>query len=163
MLEFLSTQEWLAVLRIMVGLWWLKSVWHKDYPDFVQGGKESGMMSWTNKLLDNHPSDAVANAIRPIMNASPTIFPYLIVLGELAVGIGLTFGLLTPIAALVAIFLNLNYLIVAGVRPENYSANPGYLGEQGQNYNMIAAEIIIFATGAWAVWSLDAALGWFPV
>ncbi len=154
---FLTIEHWLAFLRIGVGLWWIKSVFHKEYPKFVR----TGMMSWTNTLLDNHPSPAVAGVIRRIINFQPAVFPYLIVIGELAVGIGLTFGLLTPIAALVALLLNVNYLVVAGVKPRDFSVNNCFRVEQGQNWVMIIAEIVIFATGAWSVWSLDRAFGLF--
>jgi thiosulfate dehydrogenase [quinone] large subunit len=96
-----------------------------------------------------------------LINLSPTVFPYAVVLGELAVGIGLTFGFLTPISAVVAIFMNLNYLVTAGVKPKDISVNPCFRVEQGQNIAMIAVELLIFAAGAWSVWSIDALLGVF--
>lgn len=163
--EQMTIEHWLAVLRIGIGLWWLKSVWHKEYPKFVK----SGMMTWTNSLLDNHPVPAYAGIIRRIINISPTVFPYLIVLGELAVGIGLTFGLFTPLSAIVALLLNINYITVSGVKPTDYdekkweSVNACFRVDQGQNFVMIVAEIVILAAGAWTVWSLDAALGLFPL
>lgn len=155
----LTTEEILAILRIGIGLWWLKSVWHKDYPKFVQ----SGMMSWTNSLLDNHPYPAYAGVVRRLINVQPTVFPYLIVLGELAVGIGLVLGFLTPIAAIVAIFLNLNYITVSGVRPKDISVNECYKVDQGQNFVMIVSELVIFFGVAWAAWSVDSLLGLFQV
>ena len=154
-----TTQHWIAILRIVVGLWWIKSVLHKEYPKFVR----TGMMNWTNALLDNHPIPAFASAIRMIINASPIVFPYLIVLGELAVGIGLTLGFLTPLAAIGAIFLNLNYLLTAGVKPKDISVNNCFRVEQGQNIVMIGAELLFIGAGAWSAWSLDAALGLFPL
>lgn len=157
--NFLSIEQWLAILRIGIGLWWIKSVLHKEYPKFVQ----TGMMGWTNALLDNHPVPAYAGVIRKIINFQPTIFPYLIVIGELAVGIGLTLGFLTPISAIVALLLNFNYITVSGVEPKDITVNNCFRVDQGQNYVMIVAEIIIFFTGSWAVWSLDSVLGLFGV
>ena len=119
------------------------------------------MMGWTNALLDNHPVPAYAGVVRPIINIQPTIFPYLIVLGELAVGIGLTLGFLTPIAAIVALLLNLNYITVSGVRPNDMSVNECFRVDQGQNFVMIVAELVILFAGSWAVWSLDNMLGLF--
>ena len=159
LLSILTTWQWLAVLRIGIGLWWIKSVLHKEYPKFVK----SDMMEWTNSLLDNHPVPAIAAPIRWLINLNPTVFPYLVVLGELAVGLGLTFGFLTPIAALVGLFMNLNYLVTAGVKPDDISINSCFRVEQGQNWTMIVAEVVIFATGAGAVWSIDSLLGLFPV
>ena len=155
--EDITIFHWLAVLRIIVGLWWIKSVLHKEYPKFIK----SGMISWTNSLLDNHPIPPVAMALRPLINFQPTIFPYIIVLSELAIGIGLAFGFLTPIVALAAIGLNLIYLITAGVKPKDISVNPCFRVEQGQNLMMIAAEFVIFAAAAWTELSVDGALGWF--
>jgi thiosulfate dehydrogenase [quinone] large subunit len=163
--DVLTVDQWLAIMRIIIGLWWIKSVLHKEYPKFVK----TGMMGWTNSLLDNHPYPFIAAPIRTLINISPTYFPYLVVLGELAVGIGLTLGLLTPVSALIAIFLNLNYLVTAGVKPTDYdekrfgSVNACFRVEQGQNIVMIAAELVILAAGAWAVWSLDSVLGFFPL
>ena len=155
--DILTTQQWLAILRIGIGLWWIKSVWHKEYPKFVQ----SGMMNWTNALLDNHPWPAYANFQRKIINFQPKLFPYLIVLGELAVGLGLTLGILTPIAVVAALFLNFNYITVSGVRPKDITINECFRVDQGQNYVMIVSEIVMLFTISWAVWSLDSIFGFF--
>jgi thiosulfate dehydrogenase [quinone] large subunit len=150
-------QEWLAVLRIGIGLWWIKSVFHKNLPRFIGGG----MVKWTAELADNHPVPSYGRAVKGLVTSNASVFPYLIVLGELAVGVGLTLGLLTPISAIVAIFLNLNYIALAGVRPRDLSVNSSFRVEQGQNWVMIVAQLVIFATGAGAVWSLDSLLGLF--
>jgi hypothetical protein len=49
---------------------------------------------------------------------------------------GLIFGFLTPLALIGAVFMNLNYLSLAGVKPtKDKSVNPCYQCEQGQNFN----------------------------
>jgi len=153
----LETNQWLALLRIVVGLWWIKSFLHKPLRKFVSGQ----MSQWTLALADNHPMPAFGKLIRGIVAPTASWFPYLILGGEIAVGLGLTFGLFTPISAIVAIFMNLNYLALAGVRPKDLSVNAAYQSEQGQNLMMIASEIIIFVLAAGSVWSLDSALGLF--
>ncbi len=154
----LTVEDWMAFLRIAVGLWWLESVRHKPLRKFVSGQ----MTKWVSDLADNHPVTAYGTLIKRTVLPSASWFPYLNLAGELAVGIGLVFGIFTPFAALVAIFLNLNYLALAGVRPtKDINVNRCYQCEQGQNLMMIASEIVIFATGAWAVWSLDSLLGLF--
>jgi thiosulfate dehydrogenase [quinone] large subunit len=154
----LTVEEWLAFLRIAVGLWWLESVRHKPLRKFVSGQ----MVNWVSDLADNHPVSAYGTLIKRTVVPAASWFPYLNLAGELAVGIGLVFGIFTPLAALVAIFLNLNYLALAGVRPtKDINVNRCYQCEQGQNLMMISSEIVIFATGAWAVWSLDSLLGLF--
>ncbi len=154
---FLELQEWLALLRIAIGLWWLESVRHKPLRKFV-GGQ---MADWALALADNHPVPLYGNFIRRLVGPNRNWFPYFNLAGELAVGIGLTFGFLTPISALVALFLNLNYLSLAGVRPKDISVNKAYQCEQGQNLMMIGSTVVVAITGAWSVWSVDSLLGWF--
>ena len=155
--DTLGYGEWLAVLRIGIGLWWLKSVFHKNLRDFVSGG----MVTWTSELADNHPWSGFGNAMKRMVTSNAALYPYLIVLGEFAVGVGLILGFLTPISALVGIFLNINYLLLDGVKLKDPSLNPCFRVEQGQNWTMILAQLIIFATGAGAVWGLDSILGLF--
>ena len=154
---FLSVSHWLAILRIAVGLWWIKSVLHKPLRKFIEGG----MVDWTISLADNHPVPAFASVIRTMVGKNRSWFPYLVIAGEAATGIGLTLGFLTPFSALVGIFMNLNYLALAGVKPKDRSVNPAYQCEQGQNFMMIAAEVILIVLASGAVWSLDSLLGIF--
>ena len=153
----LSIEQWLALLRVGIGLWWLKSVLHKPLREFVSGQ----MVGWTVSLAENHPVPAYGRLIKTLVTPNAGWFPYMIVLGEVAVAIGLILGFLTPISLIVAIFLNLNYISLAGVRPKDISVNKAYQCEQGQNWNMIIAQLVLLATGAWQVWSVDSALGLF--
>ena len=154
---FLTIAQWLAILRIGIGLWWLKSFFHKPLRKFVDGQ----MVEWTLALADNHPLPAYGRLIRRMVEPNRTWFPYLILLGELSVAIGMILGFLTPLALIVAVFLNLNYISLAGVRPKDISVNPAYRCEQGQNYNMLVAEVVLFFTAAGCTWSLDSLLGIF--
>jgi thiosulfate dehydrogenase [quinone] large subunit len=147
--DWLTKAEWLAILRIGVGLWWLESVRHKDIPDFVRGGS----MGWVESLTKDHPFPAFANLIRRTSLATErrrVVTSWLVVLGEFAVGVSLVLGFLTPVGAIVGIFLNLNYFLLAGLK--------GDYGEQGQNLMMILIEVVVFATAAGMVWGVDAAL-----
>lgn len=154
---FMDASQWLALLRIAVGLWWIKSVLHKPLRKFIDGG----MVDWTIALADNHPISAYGSFIKSMVSKNRTWFPYLVIAGEAATGIGLVLGFLTPIAALVGIFMNLNYLSLAGIKPKDRSVNPAYQCEQGQNLMMIAIEVILIVLDAGAVWSLDSLLGIF--
>jgi thiosulfate dehydrogenase [quinone] large subunit len=119
------------------------------------------MVGWTLALADNHPIPAYGRVIRKTVEPNASWFPYLVLAGELAVGIGLVLGFLTPISLLVALFLNLNYIALAGVRPKDISVNKAYQCEQGQNWTMIVSELVALATISWAVWSVDSLLGLF--
>ncbi|RME45221.1 MAG: DoxX family membrane protein [Chloroflexi bacterium] len=119
------------------------------------------MVGWTLALADNHPSPTYGRAIRRLIEPNAAWFPYLILAAELAVGLGMVLGLLTPLALLVAIFLNLNYIALAGVRPRDISVNKAYQCEQGQNWTMLVVEVTLLFTGAWAAFSIDSLLGLF--
>ena len=99
--------------------------------------------------------------MKKLVGSSPPVFPYLILAGELAVGIGLVIGFLAPISLLVAIFLNLNYITLAGVKPKDISVNAAYQCEQGQNWTMLISEIVLLATVSWSTLSIDSLLGLF--
>lgn len=146
---WLTKEEWLAILRIGVGLWWLESVRHKDIPDFVRGGS----MGWVESLTENHPFPAFANMVRRTSLSSPrrrVITSWLVVLGEFSVGVSLTLGFLTPAGAIVGTFLNANYFLLAGLK--------GDYGEQGQNLMMALIQVVVFATAAGMTWGVDSAL-----
>jgi thiosulfate dehydrogenase [quinone] large subunit len=142
---WLTDGQWLAILRIGVGLWWLESVRHKDLAGFLRGGS----MGWVESLTENHPIPAYAALIRRASLSSPRrrlVTSWLVVLGEFSVGVSLVLGLLIPLGAIAGIFLNCNYLLLAGLRDQ---------GEQGQNLMMILSEIVILATLGGHTWSLD--------
>lgn len=153
----LTVEQWLAILRIGIGLWWLKSFLHKPLKKFVSGQ----MVGWTLALAENHPSKTFGRLMKGLVEPTAVWFAYLILGAELAVAIGMIFGFLTPLALIVAIFLNLNYISLAGVRPKDITVNNCYQCEQGQNYTMLVTEITLLATLSWAVWSIDNLLGIF--
>lgn len=145
---WLTDQQWLAVLRIGVGLWWLESVRHKDLKGFARGGS----MGWVASLTTDHPIPAFAAVVRGTAlrsSRSRLVASWLILAGEFCVGVSLTLGLLLPAGAIVGLFLNLNYLLLAGVRDQ---------GEQGQNLMMILSEVVILATLGGRTWSVDGLL-----
>ncbi len=145
---WLTLAEWLAVLRIGVGLWWLESVRHKDLPRFLRGSA----MNWVESLTKDHPVPPFASVLRRVSLSSRRrrlVTSWLVVSGEFCVGVSLTLGLLTPAGLVVGLFLNLNYLVLAGLKDQ---------GEQGQNLMMILGEVVLLATGAGMTWGFDAAL-----
>jgi thiosulfate dehydrogenase [quinone] large subunit len=140
--------EWLAILRIGVGLWWLESVRHKDLPGFLRGGA----MNWVESLTKDHPIPPFARTIQRVSLSSQrrrVVTSWLVVAGEFCVGVSLTLGLLTYAGIVVGLFLNLNYLLLAGFKDQ---------GEQGQNLMMLLAGVVMFATAPGMTWGLDAAI-----
>ena len=157
--ESFGWEYWIAILRIGIGLWWIKSVFHKNWKNFLSGG----MISWSVELAENHPIPAFGNGMKTMLNATSGWFAYFQLFGELAVGVGLVLGFLTPITAIIAIFMNLNFIALAGVKPRDIDVNPCFRVEQGQNWNMIVGELVVIATGGWTVLSVDSLLGLFPL
>lgn len=146
--DWLTKEEWLAILRIGIGLWWLESVRHKNLPDFVKGGA----MGWVESLTRDHPIPPFARMVQSVSLSSPrrrVVTSWLVVLGEFSVGVSLALGFLTPVGLIVGAFLNLNYLLLAGLKDQ---------GEQGQNLMMLLIEVVLFATAAGTVWGVDAKL-----
>ena len=140
--------EWLAILRIGIGLWWLESVRHKPLRSFLRGGS----MGWVDSLTKDHPIPAFAAVVRKTSLSSQrrrVVTSWLVVLGEFSVGISLALGFLTPVGLIVGIFLNFNYFLLAGLKDQ---------GEQGQNLMMLLIEVVLLATGAGMTWGIDAAL-----
>jgi thiosulfate dehydrogenase [quinone] large subunit len=145
---WLTLAQWLAVLRIGVGLWWLESVRHKDLRTFLRGSA----MNWVESLTNNHPVPAYARLIRRASLSSRRrriVTSWLVVTGEFLVGLSLTLGLVTPLGAIGGIFLNTNYLLLVGLTDQ---------GEQGQNLMMILIELVVLGSGAGMTWSVDAFL-----
>jgi thiosulfate dehydrogenase [quinone] large subunit len=108
---------WLPI-RLFVGFSWVEAGWHKfTDPEWTQGGAallgyweravaipEQGRPAITfewyrdflNVLIDN--------------NAAPW-FAWVVTLGELAIGLGLIFGMLTGIAAFFGALMNMSFLL----------------------------------------------------
>lgn len=146
--DWLAKEEWLAILRIGLGLWWLESVRHKDLRNFLKGGSRN----WVDGLVEEHPVAAFSKTLRATALRNErtwVITSWMVVLGELVAGVSITFGLLTFGGLILAAFLNLNYLLLAGLKDQ---------GEQGQNLMMILIAVVLFASGAGEVWGVDAVI-----
>ncbi len=139
---WLTAAEWLAVLRIGLGAWWVKSFWHKDKAAWFQRGAG---ISWGQSVAEKHKWAFVKKGFDTVVVPRPKVMAYVVVLGELAIGLGLILGFLTPIAALAGILLNLMYLILM----------ISDWAEQGQNYMMILASVVVLGGHGWNVWSID--------
>ena len=86
-----------------------------------------------------------------VVRPRPRQMSYVIVFGELAVGLGLIAGFLTPIAAVGGLALNVMY----------FTLMIDDWAEQGQNSMMALISIVVLGTHAWMTWSLDDAFGLF--
>ncbi|MFF6803610.1 DoxX family membrane protein [Streptomyces sp. NPDC012616] len=145
---WLDGAEWLAVLRIGLGLWWLESWRHKDKKAWFEGGAG---ISWAADVAAKHRWSAVRSGFAVVVRPRPRVMAYVVVYAELALGLGLILGFLTPVALAAGLLLNLVYLVLM---IHDWA-------EQGQNSMMALISAVGLGGMAWQTWSLDSALGWF--
>jgi thiosulfate dehydrogenase (quinone) large subunit len=145
---WLSGLEWLAVLRIGLGLWWVESWRHKDKKGWFERGTG---IAWAQSVADKHKWSFVRTGFNKVVAPRPKQMAYIVVFSELLIGLGLVFGFLTPIAAVGGLLLNTMYLVMM---IDDWA-------EQGQNSMMILISIVVLGTHAWQHWSIDNAIGLF--
>jgi thiosulfate dehydrogenase [quinone] large subunit len=144
----LDVDQWLAVLRIGLGLWWLESWRHKNKEAWFARG--SGI-AWAKSVADEHRWRFVRTAFNRVVAPRPKLMSYLVVFGELAIGLGLALGFLTPIAATAGLVLNVLYFVLM---IHDWA-------EQGQNSMMALIALVVLGAHAWQTWSVGEALGLF--
>lgn len=136
------------MLRIALGLWWLESFRHKDKKAWLERG--SGI-SWAGSVAAKHRWGFVKRGFDTVVAPRPKAMSLVVLGSELALGLGLVLGLLTPVALVASILLNLLY----------FALMIHDWAEQGQNSMMAAMAVVCLGAQAWSVWSLDATLGLF--
>ncbi|QCX78148.1 hypothetical protein C9F11_22605 [Streptomyces sp. YIM 121038] len=144
---WLGGAEWCAVLRIGLGLWWLESWRHKDKKSWFSGGG----IAWAAGVAEQHRWPVVRRGFDSVVKPRPRLMAYVVAYAELALGLGLIAGFLTPVALAAGLVLNLVYLVLM---IHDWA-------EQGQNLMMALISAVAFFGMAWQTWSLDETLGLF--
>ena len=115
-----SPAAWLALIRVVTGLWFLKASVTKL--TFVLAGGFLPVPSVTARYLGFMPKRVAEFAagnplgwyrdfLDGIVLPNVSLFAQLQTFGEVAVGLGLTLGLLTSTSAAVGLFLTANYFL----------------------------------------------------
>jgi thiosulfate dehydrogenase (quinone) large subunit len=143
---WLSGAEWPAVLRIGLGLWWLESWRHKDKKSWFEGGG----IGWAAGIAEKHRWGAVRSGFAVVVTPRPRLMAYVVAYAELALGLGLVLGFLTPVALIGGLVLNGLYFLLM---IHDWA-------EQGQNSMMALISVTGLFGMSWQTWSLDHALGW---
>lgn len=150
--------RWLAVLRILVGLYFAKAVVTKLGIVMVGGvlplpGASERWISTMPKIVTKQASENPVLFYKHFLESTvlthPATFAHLTALGEAITGIGLTLGLLTGAASLAGLLLVTNY----GLATQWMSP-----GQQGFHLVLFALMIGFFFARAGRTWGLDAAL-----
>ncbi|WP_406478383.1 DoxX family membrane protein [Streptomyces platensis] len=144
---WLSGTEWFAVLRIGLGLWWLESWRHKDKKTWFTGGG----ITWAAGIAADHRWPVIRKTFDRLVRPRPRLMAYVVAYAELALGLGLIAGFLTPIALAAGAVLNLIYL---ALMIHDWA-------EQGQNLMMLLISLTALLAMSWQSWSLDGAWGLF--
>src|SRR5262245_32210713 len=154
----LAPDSWLALLRVVVGAWFLKAVWTKLTVGFAWGMLPYPMVS--PRFVGFHPKRVAEFAagnpvgwykdfLEQTVLPHAALFATLQVWGEVAVGIGLTLGLATRLTALVGLYLAVNF----GLASQWMS-----FGQQGFHLLLVTSMVIFMGAGAGRTRGLDAAL-----
>ncbi|MBV8958962.1 MAG: DoxX family protein [Actinobacteria bacterium] len=134
--------QWIAVLRIGLGLWWLESFRHKNKEAWFERG--SGI-AWAASVAEKHKWGFVKAGFDKVVAPRPKAMSYIVVFGEGAIGLGLVLGFLTPIALVASLLLNVLYFVLM----------INDWAEQGQNSMMALIAVVCLGLHAWYWYSLD--------
>ena len=148
-------QQWLAILRLTVGLWFLKSLFTKLTMGLVAGFIPLPMASdrWIAmmpKLVARYAAENPFPAYKSFLLdtvAQHQTFAQLTALGEAAIGISLTLGLLTELGAIAGAL----QVILYGLAVQHMSS-----GQQGFHVMLLAMMIAFLFAHAGRTWGLDA-------
>jgi YVTN family beta-propeller protein len=149
---------WVAVLRIVVGAWFLKAVWTKlalatawgvvPYLDVSQRFIKFHPKR-VAEFANGNPIGWYADFLHEIVLPHAALFARLQAYGEALVGIGLLTGLCVGAVALLGLFLTVNY----GLATQWMS-----FGQQGFHLLLATSMIIFLGARAGRVWGLDGLL-----
>lgn len=151
-----NPDKWLAFLRIVVGLYFVKSLITKMTIVLAGGFLPVPAVSdrWIGvmpkivaKQASENPIAAYKQFLEGTVLTHPELFATLTAWGETAVGLGLTLGLLTGVSSAVGLVLVTNY----GLATQWMSP-----GQQGFHIVLFALMISFFMARAGRTWGLDA-------
>jgi uncharacterized membrane protein YphA (DoxX/SURF4 family) len=149
--------EWLAVLRIVVGLYFVKSLLTKMSIIFFGGFLPIPVVSerWLTvmpkivaKQASENPLSFYKHFLEGVVLPNSNLFAQLTAWGETVAGIGLTLGLLTGLASAVGLILVINY----GLATQWMSP-----GQQGFHLVLFFLMLAFFFARAGRTWGID---GW---
>lgn len=155
-----QASRWLAVLRILVGVWFVKALWSKM--DVVLLGGFFPFLGVEHRWLETMPVIVARQAAEnPILwfkaFLEHTVIPNSVLFaeatawGEVLVGLSLTFGCLAGLGALGGLFLSINY----GLATWHISA-----ASQGFHYLLVAVMLVLFLARSGRAWGIDAWIAW---
>jgi uncharacterized membrane protein YphA (DoxX/SURF4 family) len=151
-METVQAQRGLVLLRIGLGIWFLRSVWAnaawEPWPRAAAGFK-FWLADQMIQAAAGHPVYLVKRALDLTVVPYPGVFSAAVLLAHLIVGVSLALGLLTVLGALLALAMSLAFALVTFP-----------LGQAVLGYHLLTALCaLVFMMGrAGRSWGLDAGL-----
>jgi uncharacterized membrane protein YphA (DoxX/SURF4 family) len=152
-----APERGIAALRVVVGLWFAKSLVTKIGIVLVGGflplpGANGRWISVMPKLLARYaagnPIEGYKHFLLDTVIPNAHVFANLTALGESAVGLGLTFGCLTVLASMIGLCLVTAYGLATFWQSPN---------QQGFHLLLFACLVVFLVTRAGRYWGID---GW---
>jgi uncharacterized membrane protein YphA (DoxX/SURF4 family) len=152
--------RWLAVLRILVGLWFVKALWSKM--DLVLLGGFFPFLGVEPRWIATMPTIVARQAAEnPILwykafleqtvLTHSALFADMIAWGEVLTGLSLTLGCFAGLGSLGALWLSINY----GLASAHLSA-----ASLGFHYMLVITLGVLFLARSGRAWGLDGWIAW---
>src|SRR5436189_245028 len=143
-----------ALLRVVVGAWFVKAVWTKltiatgviPYPT-VSPRFIAFQPKRVAEFAAGNPIGWYKDFLETTVLPHAALFATLQTIGEVAVGLGLLFGIMTRLAALVGLFLTINFSLA--------TVWMGVFAQQGFHLMLVTSMVIFLVTGAGRIWGVD--------
>lgn len=153
-----APERWIAVLRMVVGTWFFKSIFTKISIGFAAGfipvpvasaRWQMVMPKLIAKYAADNPFPSYKSFLLDTVVPHSHVFATLTALGEVGVGIALLFGLLTPLGA----FFGMLQVLFYGFAVQQQSS-----GQQGFHVMLFAMMVTFLFVRAGRRWGIDARL-----
>ncbi|MCU0620140.1 MAG: DoxX family protein [Gemmatimonadales bacterium] len=144
----------LAVLRVLVGLWFAKALWTKlgfTVLGFLPGASTrwiETMPKIIGRQMAENPIGWYKAFVEGTVLPNAPLFAHLTALGEIVAGVSLVLGLFTGVGALLALFLSLNYGLAT------WHLSPA---SEGFHWTLVSVMLALLIGRAGKTWGLD---GW---
>jgi thiosulfate dehydrogenase (quinone) large subunit len=154
-MDMIRPDRAMAVLRIVVGAWFVKAVWTKITLSFAGGVIPYPSVSprfvgfqprRVAEFAAGNPVDWYKGFLESTVLPHSALFATLQAYGEVVVGVGLIIGFLTGLSSIVGLFLALNY----GLATQWMS-----FGQQGFHLLLITSMVLFLFTRAGRTWGVD--------
>jgi uncharacterized membrane protein YphA (DoxX/SURF4 family) len=152
--------RWLAVLRIFVGLYFVKALWTKMeivlFGGFIPWlGVEQRWIDLMPTIVGKHaaenPFPLYKHFLEQTVLAHPVLFAKTIAWAETLVGLSLTLGLFAGLGALGGFWLSLNY----GLSSQHLSP-----ASFGFHYMLLVSMVVLFLARSGRALGFDAWMAW---